>query len=189
MTKVWYCLTNLGRRARRKPDLNTRNSFTISRLHKRVFERVQDIRSEPFEPGPTMRITYKPVKRVTPAVGTSWSIFFHILLWYSQHPQIQSLITSLLESPIEQLAEVFESVQTWRYPRSDLHSWIAVLNRLDEIYENIIHEYDLSKLQNKPFSTPSKRLLLGLLRFQRMLLDNSTNRKLFNSYDVSAFKS
>jgi E3 ubiquitin-protein ligase HUWE1 len=135
-----------------------------------------------------MRITYKPVKRVTPAVGKFLNHNFRISPEHSQHPQVASLITTLLETPVNQLADVFESVHTWSYPRSDLHSWIAVLNKLDEIYENIIQEYGLSKLQNKIFCPSSKRLLLGLLRFQRMLLDNSTNRKLFNSYDVSVLR-
>jgi E3 ubiquitin-protein ligase HUWE1 len=60
-----------------------------------------------------------------------------------------------------------------------------VLDRFDEIMEELINLYDAANLQIKPFSDEDKALLFQILRFERMLLDNSTNRKLFNSYDVS----
>lgn len=48
----------------------------------------------------------------------------------------------------------------------------------------IIQEYNVDKLQLKPFSPETKELLSEILRFERLLLENSTNRKTFSSYDV-----
>jgi len=48
----------------------------------------------------------------------------------------------------------------------------------------IIDEYNIDKLQLKPFSSETKELLSEILRFERLLLENSTNRKTFSSYDV-----
>jgi E3 ubiquitin-protein ligase HUWE1 len=59
------------------------------------------------------------------------------------------------------------------------------LNKLDSILEDIIKEYELDKLQLRPFTDASKQLVSEILRFERLLMENSTNRKTFNSYDVS----
>ena len=48
-----------------------------------------------------------------------------------------------------------------------------------------IREYNIDKLQLVPFSENTKELLSEILRFERLLLEYSTNRKTFNSYDVS----
>ena len=102
-----------------------------------------------------------------------------------KHPHVSTLITTLLATPDDQVADVLEPISSWKWPRSDLHSWVNVLNKFDEIYENIIREYEVEKLQCKDFSLEGKRTLLEVLKFQRLLLENSTNRKLFSSYDVS----
>ena len=50
--------------------------------------------------------------------------------------------------------------------------------------DEIIHEYNVAKLQLNPFAEGTKDLLSEILRFERLLLENSTNRKTFSSYDV-----
>jgi hypothetical protein len=50
--------------------------------------------------------------------------------------------------------------------------------------EEIILEYNVAKLQLNPFAEDTKDLLSEILRFERLLLENSTNRKTFSSYDV-----
>jgi E3 ubiquitin-protein ligase HUWE1 len=75
-------------------------------------------------------------------------------------------------------------VNTWKWPRSDLTAWVKVLNRFDAILEEIIKEYELDKLQVKQFSDGAKRAVCEILRFQRLLMENSTNRKTYCSYDV-----
>jgi E3 ubiquitin-protein ligase HUWE1 len=78
-------------------------------------------------------------------------------------------------------------IEAWRWPRSDLHSWIKVLNKFDTALEDVIRDYDIDKLQVNEFTPPTKKVVCHILAFERLLLENSTNRKLFNSYDVSFF--
>lgn len=95
------------------------------------------------------------------------------------------LVQDLQTIPKDELATFIRNISYWKCPRSELHVWFGVLDRFDEIMENLISEYDAANLQLKPFTEEDKELLFQILRFERMLLDNSTNRKLFNSYDVS----
>ena len=55
--------------------------------------------------------------------------------------------------------------------------------------DEIIREYNVAKLQLNPFTENTKELLSEILRFERLLLENSTNRKTFSSYDVSLIPS
>ncbi len=59
------------------------------------------------------------------------------------------------------------------------------MNKFDAILEELIRDYNIDKLQISPFTPESRSLLAEILRFERLLLENSTNRKMFNSYDVS----
>lgn len=89
----------------------------------------------------------------------------------------------------EDLTNVLKQFQVWRYPRGDLHAWIQVLDRFDNLLGEIIKSYDLTKLQINDFTPKTKDMLLEILRVQRILMENCTNRKLFNSYDVCATSS
>ncbi|KAG8747810.1 hypothetical protein FRC10_011255 [Ceratobasidium sp. 414] len=102
-----------------------------------------------------------------------------------QHPEVAALIATLIGTPQSELAGYVSSIRMWIWPRSDLNSWTKVLNRFDAILGDMIDKYDLNKLQLVNFEDGDRRLLLEVLRFERMLLENSTNRKLFASYDVS----
>ena len=59
-------------------------------------------------------------------------------------------------------------------------------NKLDAVLEDIIREYEIEdgNIQRRPFQPQTKQLLLAILKFERMLLENTTNRKLFTQYDV-----
>lgn len=59
-----------------------------------------------------------------------------------------------------------------------------MLNKFDTILEDVIREYDIDKLQVREFATDTKKTVSEILKFERLLLENSTNRKMFNSYDV-----
>ncbi|KAH8107868.1 hypothetical protein BXZ70DRAFT_1014411, partial [Cristinia sonorae] len=98
-------------------------------------------------------------------------------------PQVVELINKLLETPNEQLHAVLGEIDAWKWPRSDLNAWIKVLNKFDAIMAEIIRDYDVDKLQVNVFTPLTKRTLGEILRFERLLLENSTNRKTFNSYD------
>ena len=59
------------------------------------------------------------------------------------------------------------------------------LNKFDEILNGFAEEYEPDKLQLNPFTLRTKSIVVEILRFETLLLDNSTNRKLFASYDAS----
>lgn len=94
------------------------------------------------------------------------------------------LIDRLSDTPSEELAEVLGRIDSWKWPRSDLNAWVKVLNKFDTILEEAIRDYDIDKLQLNPLTPSTKKLICEVLRFERLLLENSTNRKTFNSYDV-----
>jgi hypothetical protein len=95
---------------------------------------------------------------------------------------VAALISTLIAKPQNELAGFISNIPIWTWPRSDLNSWTKVLNRFDTTFSDLIDKYDLNKLQLVKFDEADKKLLLELLRFERMLLENSTNRKLFASY-------
>ncbi|KAI0766838.1 hypothetical protein BD413DRAFT_614840 [Trametes elegans] len=98
-------------------------------------------------------------------------------------PQVAELINKLADTPNEDLPEVLAQIDSWKWPRSDLNAWIKVLNKFDEILEEAIRDYDIDNLQVNVFTPLTKRTICEILRFERLLLENSTNRKTFNSYD------
>lgn len=102
-----------------------------------------------------------------------------------QPPQVTDLINKLIETPNDSVAQVLGEIDVWKWARSDLNAWIKVLNKFDAILEDVIRDYDVDKLQIKPFSPSAKNSVSEILRFERLLLENSTNRKMYNSYDVS----
>nr|CAG8455076.1 13988_t:CDS:10 [Entrophospora candida] len=83
----------------------------------------------------------------------------------------------------DEIPEIVESVKEWIHPRGDLFHWIGVLNRFDTILENICLNNKLKKLQTANFSEPSRSILLAILKFSRLLLENCTNRNLYSSYE------
>ncbi|KAF9531661.1 hypothetical protein CPB83DRAFT_79933 [Crepidotus variabilis] len=98
-------------------------------------------------------------------------------------PAVSELISNLLSYSDERLAAFLKQIDAWKWPRSDLNAWIKVLNKFDDIMDAIIREYNVEKLQLLEFKDSTKELLSQILRFERLLLENSTNRKTFNSYD------
>jgi E3 ubiquitin-protein ligase HUWE1 len=94
-------------------------------------------------------------------------------------------MNKLLNTPTDDLPQVLAEIDAWKWPRSDLNSWIKVLNKFDGVLEQIIRDYELDKLQLNVFTPITKKTICAILRFERLLLENSTNRKMFNSYDVS----
>ncbi|GLB37041.1 putative protein with domain of Unknown Function (DUF913) [Lyophyllum shimeji] len=98
-------------------------------------------------------------------------------------PQVAELITKLLNTSTDDLPQVLSQIDVWKWPRSDLNAWIKVLNKFDAVLEEIIRDYDVEKLQVNVFTPVTKKTVCAVLRFERLLLENSTNRKMFNSYD------
>lgn len=101
----------------------------------------------------------------------------------SPHPQVAELVAKLVNTPNDDLADVLADIDTWKWPRSDLNAWTKVLDKFDVILEEAIRDYDVDKLQINVFTPATKKTISHILRFERLLLENSTNRKTFNSYD------
>ena len=109
----------------------------------------------------------------------------------SSNPSIAAFISSLATAKDDDLPELLESVLAvgWTWPRTDLQHWINPLNRFDTILDGVVTDYDLATLdhpQTNQFTPRTKRTLLAILRFEKLLLENSTNRKIFASFDVSS---
>lgn len=106
---------------------------------------------------------------------------------YLQHPKITALILAIQHGAEDELASILAAVQVWHWPRTDLHYWIKPLNRFDAILEEICKSYGLvgGQVQVSEFTPRTKELVLAILRFTRLLLENATNRKLYSSFDVS----
>lgn len=103
-----------------------------------------------------------------------------------QTPQVKDLLDKISQATDDQLPEVLNNVLEWCWPRGDLHYWTQTLNRFDIILADTIQEYAIDKVQTKPFEPARKDLIASILRFSRLLIENCTNRKLYNSYDVSS---
>jgi len=101
-----------------------------------------------------------------------------------QHPQVAELISTLANTSNDDVADVLANIESWKWPRSDLNCWIKVLDKFDVILEEAIRDYDIDKLQLNVFTPATKQTISAILKFERLLLENSTNRKTFNSYDV-----
>lgn len=101
-----------------------------------------------------------------------------------QSPAVLELMNKILNATKDYLFSVLRSVESWKWPRSDLNAWSNVLNKFDSILEDIIIQYELERVQTISFPAETKLLVSEILRFQRLLLENSTNRKTFSSYDV-----
>ena len=96
-------------------------------------------------------------------------------------PEVASLCATLTEAPEAELPNIISQSSSWPWPRGDLYSWVSVLNRFDELLERIVAEHDMNSFQRKPFSQYTKELLLSILFFSRLLLENCMNRKLYAS--------
>ncbi|GAA5975362.1 hypothetical protein JCM5350_006450 [Sporobolomyces pararoseus] len=106
----------------------------------------------------------------------------------SANPGIANFIDRIQRVPQDELPSLLDPVvkNGWTWPRTDMQHWIYPLNRFDEILEQIIKDYDLSDMQHcqtNDFTPRTKELLLSILKFQKLLLENSTNRKIFNGFD------
>lgn len=107
----------------------------------------------------------------------------------SAHAGIAAFIKALQTVPQDELPQLLKPIvaEGWQWPRTDLQHWIYPLNRFDEILETVIRDYDLADTkhcQTNDFTPRTKELVLSVLAFQKVLLENSTNRKIFMGFDV-----
>ncbi|KAK6504659.1 hypothetical protein TWF481_006599 [Arthrobotrys musiformis] len=70
----------------------------------------------------------------------------------------------------------------WPFPRGDLYHWIALLNRFDEVLEEIVTKYNLKAgPQVIPFEPGDEALLINIIDFSRLLIEECGNRSLYAS--------
>ncbi|KAK6528468.1 hypothetical protein TWF281_009709 [Arthrobotrys megalospora] len=70
----------------------------------------------------------------------------------------------------------------WPFPRGDLYHWIALLNRFDEVLEELVTKYNLKAgPQLIPFETGDESLLIDIIDFSRLLIEECGNRSLYAS--------
>lgn len=98
-------------------------------------------------------------------------------------PQVQKLMEQVMKASDDELPNILDGIVEWCWPRGDLHFWVPALNRFDTILEETCRDYDLSNLQINEFTPLRKRLIISILHFSRLLIENSTSRKLYNSYE------
>lgn len=89
----------------------------------------------------------------------------------------------IVDEPESSLAPLLDGIGQWTWPRGDLYAWIAVLNRFDDILERICKDTPFEPVQMAPFTQNDRELLLAVLAFTRLLLENCMNRKLYASYE------
>ncbi|KAJ3049458.1 hypothetical protein HK097_009550, partial [Rhizophlyctis rosea] len=101
-------------------------------------------------------------------------------------PGVKDLITTLTtcpESDIPTFTSPLVHVE-WPYPKTDFFHWVPVANRFDTILEHIVSKYDLKHAQQKQtFEEGDKAVVLAVLEMSRALMENCTNRNLYNSYE------
>ncbi|KAG5462539.1 MAG: hypothetical protein BJ554DRAFT_4695, partial [Olpidium bornovanus] len=105
------------------------------------------------------------------------------------HPVVQTVINSLVECPEKALAATLSEFGTeWPFPRGDLFHYVPVLNRFDSIVAAICARSKITgtaDLGKQMISPADKDVLLAILTFERLLLENCTNRNVYSSYEVS----
>src|SRR5882762_11164037 len=124
-----------------------------------------------------MKILHKSKKALPPVRMTSGAVYPHLCTQVNacvpQLPQVAELINKLYNTPNDDLHEFLNQIDVWTWPRSDLNAWIKVLNKFDAILEEVIRDYDVDKLQVNVFTPLTKKTICEILRFERMLLENS----------------
>lgn len=72
----------------------------------------------------------------------------------------------------------------WSFGKTDLHSWIPILDRLDTAFGLIIEKYKLhAQLQETDFEPEDLQVIMLSISSMRILLESCSSRNLFNSYD------
>lgn len=109
-------------------------------------------------------------------------------LMTKQNPFLREFITKAIATPIEDLPNILKTFPyDWPWPRGDLHHWVPLLDLFDTILEDTVVKY---KLKDGPqtihFDDDHKGVLLAVLDFSRMLVENCGNRNLYASSAVSS---
>jgi E3 ubiquitin-protein ligase HUWE1 len=105
----------------------------------------------------------------------------------SQSPFIREFVATATSIPLDELVPYLSTFpRQWPFPRGDLYHWIPLLNRFDTILEEEVLKYKLKEgPQTIPWDQYDKNLVIGVLDFTRLLVENCGNRSLYASSSVS----
>jgi len=104
---------------------------------------------------------------------------------FSEPPEpVASIIKAVEKMPRESVSSYLSKIDEWRYGKSDLLYWVEALNRLDEILEGIVKEYNLTGLQNRKMKEADRSTAREIIRFERILVENSSTKNIFSSFNV-----
>lgn len=103
-------------------------------------------------------------------------------------PELLGIIESIVQCPEQEIASLLsthffhpERGPEWPWPKSDLLHWIDVLDRFDTIMGSMVRQYNLFHSQSESFEDAQRILLLHILKFEHLLLDNSSGRSHYSS--------
>lgn len=93
-------------------------------------------------------------------------------------------LTRCLDGPCEEGRG--EGLGRWPFPKSDLFHWVPLLDCFDQMLEGVIEQFwsKETNLQQKPLTETIQRLVMRILEFTRLLLENCSSRNIYASYDV-----
>lgn len=99
---------------------------------------------------------------------------------------LETIIKSLVDCPIKDFPALLNANLVWNRPKGDLLHWVNVLNKIDEIFEEIINKYGLGDEHTKLqlFSKSDTELVISCLDFTYTLLENSkpdSDRPIYSS--------
>ncbi|KAJ2031003.1 E3 ubiquitin-protein ligase tom1, partial [Coemansia sp. S610] len=97
--------------------------------------------------------------------------------------EIQTLREQLETTSAGNIHGVLLSYTDWPFVRGDMYHWIGVLNRFDDILAKVCEEHGLSGFQTKAIDRDTQRMVVAILDFTRLLLENCINRNLYSSVE------
>ena len=100
-----------------------------------------------------MKILPKPKKVIPPVCPLIQVYPTRLPSADTRLPRVGELIAEFLNASTEELVKSLQQANLWQWPCSDLNAWIKVLDRFDDITDEIIQEYN-TEVTTKP-------LLLG----------------------------
>ncbi|KAL6452439.1 TOM1 Probable E3 ubiquitin-protein ligase TOM1 [Candida maltosa Xu316] len=98
---------------------------------------------------------------------------------------LKVLIDNLTNCDINDLPQLLIENLNWSRPKGDLFHWISVLNRFDEIFEQMIKKYGLDHeyVKLSLFDQTDELLVTSCLRFTYILLDHCSDKQVYASSD------
>ncbi|KAF9587900.1 hypothetical protein IFM89_006154 [Coptis chinensis] len=100
-------------------------------------------------------------------------------------PKIKSFVDGVTSVPLENIQEPLKNF-VWDFDKGDFHHWVDLFNHFDSFFEKYIKSRkDLQVEDNFLEADPPfpRDAVLQILRVIRIILDNCTNKHLYNSYE------